>query len=79
MSNNQVYVLTENHDDDGFSVIGVYETYELAEQEKFAIIRDYFDIDESEVADKDLDDEVSGAVTYDIVQRSVIGSSDRTG
>jgi len=78
MSNNKVYVLTENTED-GFSVIGVYETYELAEQEKFAIIRDYFDIDEIEVADKDLDDEVSDSVTYDIVQRSVIGSSDRTG
>jgi len=79
MSNMQVYVLTETHDDVGFAVIGVYETYELAEQEKFAIIREYFDIDESEVADKDLDDEVSDSVTYDIVQRSVIGSSDRTG
>jgi len=78
MSNNKVYVLTENTDD-GYAVIGVYETYELAEQEKFAIIRDYFDIDEIEVADKDLDDEVSYSVTYDIVQRSVIGSSDRTG
>ena len=79
MSNNQVYVLTEEFDDVGFAVIGVYETYELAEQEKFAIIREYFDIDEYEVADKDLDDEVSDVVTYDIVQRSVIGSSDRTG
>ena len=79
MSNMQVYVLTEEFDDVGYAIIGVYETYELAEQEKFAIIREYFDIDESEVADKDLDDEVSDSVTYDIVQRSVIGSSDRTG
>lgn len=68
-----VYVLTENTEDggDGFAVIGVYETYDLAEQEKFAVIREYFDIDESEVADKDLEDEVDHAVTYNIVQRRI--------
>lgn len=67
-----VYVLTETiYDDAVTSVIGVYETYELAEEEKFAIIRDYFDIDEDEVADEDLDNEVSDSVTYDIVQRKI--------
>jgi len=65
-----VYVLTENTED-GFAVIGVYETYDLAEQEKFDIIRDYFDITEDEVADKDLEAEVDHAVTYDIVQRRI--------
>jgi hypothetical protein len=43
----------------------------LAEQEKFAVIRDYFDSTEDEVADKDLEDEVDHAVTYDIVQRRI--------
>jgi hypothetical protein len=65
-----VYVLTENTED-GNSVIGVYETHELAEQEKFAVIRDYFDITEDEVADADLEAEVDHAVTYEIVQRRI--------
>lgn len=68
-----VYVLTETiYDDAVTTVIGVYETYELAEEEKYALIRDYFDIDEMETADEDLDNEVSDSVTYDIVQRKVI-------
>jgi hypothetical protein len=69
---NDVYVLTETiFDDATTSVIGVYETYAAAEAEKFAIIRDYFDIDESEVSNADLDDEVGDSVSYDIVQRKV--------
>ena len=66
-----VYVLTEETDD-GFSVIGVYETHELAVAEKYAIIRDYFDIPEDEVADENLDDEVGYSVTYNIVQREIV-------
>jgi hypothetical protein len=66
-----VYVLTEETDD-GTTVVGVYETHALALAEKIAIIRDYFDISEDEVADADLEDEVSGSVTYDIVQRKLV-------
>ena len=66
-----VYVLTEETDD-GTAVVGVYETHALALAEKIAIIRDYFDISEDEVADADLEDEVSGSVTYDLVQRKLV-------
>jgi len=66
-----VYVLTEGTDD-GTTVVGVYETHALALAEKIAIIRDYFDISEDEVADADLEDEVSGSVTYAIVQRKLV-------
>jgi hypothetical protein len=66
-----VYVLTEETDD-GTTVVGVYKTHESAVKERNAIIRDYFDIPEDEVADADLEDEVSGSVTYDIVQRKLL-------
>jgi hypothetical protein len=65
-----VYVLTEETDD-GTTVVGVYETHESAVAEKYAIIRDYFDIPEDEVADENLEDEVGYSVTYDIVQRKL--------
>jgi hypothetical protein len=72
VSEQYVFVLTETiYDDSTTSVIGVYETHAAAEAEKFAIIRDYFDIDESEVPDADLEDEVSDSVGYEIVQRKV--------
>ena len=66
-----VFVLTEETDD-GFSVIGVYDTYALAVAEKNAIIREFFDISEDEVSDDRLDEEVSESVTYDIVMREVV-------
>ena len=66
-----VFVLTEKTDD-GFSVIGVYDTYALAVAEKNAIIREFFDISEDEVSDDLLDEEVSESVTYDIVMREVV-------
>ena len=66
-----VYVLTEETDD-GTTVVGVYKTHETAVKERNDIIRDYFDIPEDEVADADLEDEVSGSVTYDIVQRKIV-------
>jgi len=66
-----VYVLTEETDD-GTTVVGVYETHESAVKERNDIIRDWFDIPEDEVADADLEDEVSGSVTYDIVQRKLV-------
>jgi hypothetical protein len=65
-----VFVLTEGSVD-GFSVIGVYDTYALAEAEKNAIIREFFDIAEDEVSDDHLDEEVSQSVTYDIVMREL--------
>lgn len=52
-----VYVLVGTNDD-GTEVLGVYTTYEAAEKEKFAIIRDYYDIPEDEVDDCDLDEEI---------------------
>jgi hypothetical protein len=66
-----VFVLTEQTDD-GFSVIGVYDTFPLAVAEKNAIIREFFDISEDEVSDDRLDEEVSESVTYDIVMREVV-------
>lgn len=52
-----VYVLVGTNDD-GTEVLGVYKTYDAAEKEKFAIIREYYDIPEDEVDDCDLDDEI---------------------
>jgi hypothetical protein len=67
---NILFVLTQE-DEDGTSVIGVYETRLKAEEERNAIIRDYFDIPEEEVPDAFLEDEVSDSVTYDIVAREL--------
>ena len=67
---NIVFVLTQE-DDDGTAVIGVYETRLKAEEERNAIIRDYWDIPEEEVPDAFLEDEVSDSVTYDIVAREL--------
>ena len=66
-----VFVLTE-HSDDGYSVIGVYNTYPLAVAEKNNIIREFFDISEEEIPDNRLDDEVSDSVTYNIVMKEII-------
>jgi hypothetical protein len=52
-----VYVLVGTNDD-GTEVLGVYRSYDAAEKEKFAIIREYYDIPEDEVNDCDLDDEI---------------------
>ena len=67
---NIVFVLTQE-DEDGTTVIGVYETRLKAEEERNAIIRDYWDIPEEEVPDAFLEDEVSDSVTYDIVAREL--------
>jgi hypothetical protein len=67
---NILFVLTQE-DEDGTSVIGVYETRLKAEEERNAIIRDYWDISEDEVPDAFLEDEVSDSVTYDIVAREL--------
>ena len=68
---NILFVLTQE-DDDGTTVIGVYETRLKAEEERNAIIRDYWDIPEDEVPDAFLEDEVSDSVTYDIVMRELL-------
>ena len=52
-----VYVLVGTNDD-GTEVLGVYRSYDAAEKEKFAIIREYYDIPEDEINDCDLDDEI---------------------
>ena len=67
---NILFVLTQE-DEDGTTVIGVYETRLKAEEERNAIIRDYWDIPEEEVPDAFLEDEVSDSVTYDIVPREL--------
>jgi len=67
---NILFVLTQE-DEDGTTVIGVYETRLKAEEERNSIIRDYWDIPEEEVPDAFLEDEVSDSVTYDIVPREL--------
>jgi len=67
---NILFILTQE-DEDGTTVIGVYETRLKAEEERNAIIRDYWDIPEEEVPDAFLEDEVSDSVTYDIVAREL--------
>jgi hypothetical protein len=67
-----VYVLTEETND-GFSVIGVYETHALALAQKISIMmREFYDVSEEEVSDADIDKEFSDFVTYDIVQRKLV-------
>jgi hypothetical protein len=65
-----VFVLTEETDD-GFSVIGVYDTFPLALAEKIAIIREFYDVSEEEISDENIDKEFSDFVTYDIVMREL--------
>jgi hypothetical protein len=69
----KVYVLTESNEDNPCSVLGVYNDYNRALEEKYAIIRDYYDIPKDEVADEDLDDEIEpmGAY-YEILKRDLI-------
>jgi hypothetical protein len=72
MNSEVVFVLTESNDD-GYGVIGVYREYDTALKEKCAIIRDYYEISEDEIADDDLDDEIEGMnVYYDIVKRHLL-------
>jgi len=67
-----VFVLTESNDD-GYGVLGVYRDYDTALKEKCAIIRDYYDISEDDIADEDLDDEIEAmGVYYDIVKRHLL-------
>ena len=67
-----VFVLTYEHDD-GNEILGVYREYATAETEKYAIMRDRFDIPEDEVPDDKLDDELEPMhVYFDIVKRHLL-------
>jgi hypothetical protein len=67
-----VYVLAYGYDQ-GNEILGVYRDLATAEAEKYAIIRDRFDIPEDEVPDNKLDDELDGMhVYYEIVKRHVL-------
>jgi hypothetical protein len=66
-----VYVLVGTNDD-GTEVLGVYTTYDAAEKEKFAIIREYYDIPEDEVDDCDLDDELFSGHEMNIYTRKLL-------
>ena len=66
-----VHVLMQA-DDDGTSVVGVYATEQLAVQARIDLIREYFDIAEDEVADDDLEHEVSDSCTFEIVTQELV-------
>jgi hypothetical protein len=67
-----VFVLTEKKND-VYSVIGVYRDGEQALKEKYAIIREVYDIAKDEVADHNLDDEIEPlGVYYDLCKRILL-------
>lgn len=66
-------VLCDNSADSVTECLGVYKTQESAETEKYAIIRDRFDISKEEVPDEKLDDEISNMdAYYTIVRRELL-------
>ena len=68
-----VHVLMEENDMLACFCHGVYATFEGAKKAKYAMIREEFIIPLDEVADEDLDDEISPMnVYYTIVQREVL-------
>ena len=68
-----VHVLTEENDEMASFCHGVYTSFEYAKKVKYDMIREEYNIPENEVADKDLDDEISPmGVYYTIVPREVI-------
>jgi len=68
-----VHVLLEENDEGKSSFChGVYANFEDAKKSKYTMIREEYNIPLDEVADKDLDDEISpSGVYYTIVQREV--------
>jgi len=66
-----VHVLMQA-DDDGYFVIGVYASEQLAVQARTDLIREYFDIAEDEVADDDLEHEVSDSCTFEICSMELV-------
>ena len=69
-----VHVLLEENDEGKSSFChSVYASFEDAKRAKYTMIREEYHIPQDEVADKDLDDEISpSGVYYTIVQRVVI-------
>ncbi len=69
-----VHVLLEENDEGKSSFChSVYTSFEGAKKAKYAMIREEYNIPSNEVADEDLDDEISpSGVYYTIVQRVVI-------
>ena len=66
-----VHVLIQA-DDDGYFVIGVYATEQLAVQARIDLIREYFAIDQDEVVDDDLEAEVSDSCTFEILAQELV-------
>ena len=71
-----VHVLLEENDNGNCNTAfchGVYTSFEGAKEAKYAMIRGEYNIPLDEVADEDLDDEISpSGVYYTIVPREVI-------
>ena len=68
-----VLIVIEEEHEWATECLGVYSDYDKAEQAKFAIIRERFDIPLNEVADADINDEIYGmGITFEICERVVI-------
>ena len=68
-----VHVLLEENDEGSSFCHGVYANFEDAKKAKYAMIRGEYNIPLDEVADEDLDDEISPmGIYYTIVPREVI-------
>ena len=67
-----VYVLIEENEW-GVDCLGVFANYNDAKKEKYDIIREAYDIPVDEIAEEDLDNEISDfEVRYTIMEREVI-------
>jgi hypothetical protein len=67
-----VFVLIEENEW-GVDCLGVFANYDDAKKEKYDIIREAYNIPVDEIAEEDLDDEISDfQVSYTIVQREII-------
>jgi hypothetical protein len=67
-----VHVLLEENEW-GVDCLGVFTNYDDAKKEKYDIIRETYNIPVDEVADEDLDDEVSAfVVSYRIIESELI-------
>ena len=67
-----VFVLIEENEW-GVNCLGVFANYDDAKKEKYDIIREAYNIPVDEIAEEDLDDEISAfVVSYTIMEREVI-------
>ena len=67
-----VFVLIEENEG-GVDCLGVFANYDDAKKEKYDIIRETYNIPVDEIAEEDLDDEISDLeVRYTIMEREVI-------